>query len=297
MMGHVVRLTGASLLLVVCMLRPFLPGGYDGFAVALAAMGHAVGTVGLLLVPFGLVWLAHERRRLWREPDRRAGRTTPFNGVEAIDARGRRLALASIAAVTLVMLALSFVATVTMGPSLGLGVLGLWGYLATRLVGRVNATQHAGTRTFNPAPLYLIVVPLVGALILFVAVGPAIDFSRNRVIDHSAGLVRDIERYRETHGHYPVSLQALTQDYRPAVAGVDRYHYEPNGEGYNVFFEHWSGVLGTREIVMYNSRGEHEFASHDSDLLLSPTPDLAKTLGYYAALDAGRPHWKRLLFD
>jgi hypothetical protein len=48
---------------------------------------------------------------------------------------------------------------------------------------------------------------------------------------------------------------------------------------------------------MCNKRGAHEMTSHAMDLLLLTPSELAVRRGYYAVRDAGRPHWKRFLFD
>jgi len=90
----------------------------------------------------------------------------------------------------------------------------------------------------------------------------------------------DVERYREANGHYPPSLLSVWQDYKPAVKGVEQYHYEPNGDAYNLYFEHLASQLGTREIVMYNKRDEHQMTSHAMDLLLLKPPGLAVQRGY-----------------
>ena len=157
--------------------------------------------------------------------------------------------------------------------------------------------KHAEVRTFNPAPLYLVVVPLVAAVPAFTLVGRAVEFSRNRAIDNSARLIGDIERYYDARGHYPPSLLALHPDYKPLVVGIEKYQYEPNGDAYNVFFEQLSDRLGNREIVMYNKRDEHVMTSHDMDLLTLTPAELARQRGYNAVHDASRAHWKYFWFD
>ena len=70
------------------------------------------------------------------------------------------------------------------------------------------------------------------------------------------------------------SLLALWPDYKPSVIGIKQYHYEPNGEAYNVYFEQLSNRFGTREIVMYNKLDQHAFASHAAHILeTSPSCD------------------------
>ena len=60
---HLVRMGGITMLLVVCMFYPFLPGKYDGLAVTLSTMAQLFGTAGLLLVPIGVLWVVYEARK------------------------------------------------------------------------------------------------------------------------------------------------------------------------------------------------------------------------------------------
>jgi hypothetical protein len=286
MIGHLARMSATSMLVVACMLLPFLPGRYDGLAVTLSLMSQVLGTAGLLLVPLGALWLAYELRGRANDTGGRSGTSI-----------GYWLGLASLGASTLIAVAISLVAFVNVGPSLGVAAIALSVWCAARLVARLRAMRSAAARTFNVTPLYLVVVPVVAAISRLALVGPASEFSRNRAIENSAALIRDIERHHEVHGHYPPSLLSLHKDYEPEVMGIEAYHYEPNGEAYNVYFEHVPDLLGTREIVMYNHRGQHEMTSHDMDLLLATPAELARGRGYYAVHDASRPHWKRFLFD
>jgi hypothetical protein len=237
-------------------------------------------------VPLGAIWLGYELKIRRRQTATRPARDL-----------GHGLALASLAVATLVALGFAGFAWGIVGRSLGFAVLALWVYCAFRLAGKLRAMKHAEVRTFNPAPLYLIVVPLVAAVPAFTLVGRAVEFSRNRAIDNSAQLIGDIERYYDARGHYPTSLLALHPDYKPLVVGIEKYHYEPNGDAYNVFFEQLSDRLGNREIVMYNKRDEHVMTSHAMDLLTLTPAELARQRGYNAVHDASRAHWKYFWFD
>ena len=287
MLRHLAGIGAATLLIGACMFLPFMPGQYDGFAATLSAWSQLVGTVGLLLVPFGAIWLWYELKRRRRETATRPARDL-----------GHGLALASLAVATLVALGFAAFAWGIVGRSLGFAVIALWIYCGFRLTRKLKAMKHAAVRTFNPAPLYLVAVPIVAAVLTFTLVGRAVGFSRNRAMENSAQLINDIERYRDANGHYPPSLLALWQDhYKPLVIGIEKYHYELNGEAYNVFFEQLSDQLGTREIVMYNKRDEHVMTSHTTDLLTLTPAELAYQRGYYAVNNASRPHWKYFWFD
>lgn len=286
MVRHLALTMVASTLIVACMFYPFLPGGYDSLAVTLSAMAQLFGMAGLLLVPLGAIWLAYE----FSIGAAKAG-SRPGNRM------GYWFGLASICASTIVAIVVSLGAAVDNHFSLGLGVIAVWAYVAFRLAARLKARRNAEVWTFNPAPLYLVVLPIVAAVFEFTLVGPAAEFSRNRAIDDSARIISDIERYRDAHGHYPQSLHSLWDDNRPSVIGIKRYHYEPNGNYYNLYFEHFAVALDMKEIVMYNKRDEQDFSSHNSDLLLLSPSEVAAQRGHVAVHDASRPHWKYFLFD
>lgn len=286
MIRHVAWMSVAALLVVASTLLPYLPGRYDGLAVTLSASSRLLGLASVLLFPLGAIWLAHELRSHKQGAGRRPGTNLEY-----------WLALTSIGVLTIVAVAVSVAAAINVGPSLGFGALALCVWCAARLSAKLKAMRSAPVRTFNAAPMYLVVVPAVAAISEIALVGPASEFSRDRAIENSTRLIADIERYREVHGHYPRSLLSLWKDYEPGVMGVEQYHYEPSGDAYNVYFEHVADQLGTREIVMYNRRDEHEMTSHDMDLLLLTPAELAGRRGYYAVREASRPHWKRFWFD
>ena len=287
-MRHLVRISAATLLIVACMFLPFMPGGYDRLAVTLSTMSQLFGMAGLLLVPLGAVWLAYELNM-------RAANARTWRGKDI----GYWFALASIGVATFVALIVSLGAFINVGPSLGLGTIALWALCAARFAGTLKTTTNPAGRTFNAAPLYLVVVPIVVAAFKWSFVAPAVEFSRNRAIRDSARLIADIEQYRVANGRYPVSLLSVWEDYRPEVIGVEAYRYEPSGDAYNLFFEQFSDRFGTREFVMYNPRDRQAMTSHKMDRLQLSAQELVReqSRGHYAVHDAAQPHWKYFWFD
>ena len=148
-------------------------------------------------------------------------------------------------------------------------------------------------------PFYLIAVPVVVALMQFMFVERAIEYSRNRAINNSAPLIAAIEEYRTRNGHYPASLLAEWPDYLPRVIGISQYHYQPHGDAYNLVFEQFNYRVGTREFVVYNPRDEQVMTAHARDILEFTPSQLAleRTRGHYAQHDLPQPHWKSFLFD
>ena len=279
MARHLARIGAISAAILVCLFLPYLPGGYDRFAVTLSTLAQMLGYAGALMIPLGLSWLVAEEKARKR------------------DRHGFYYAIAAIAVGTLIAALLALGAFITQGVSLAVIVLALWILAIVRMRPVLNRLRTTGLGRFNPAPIYLVVVPVVVSLAQYSLLGRATEFSRNRAMAASAPLLADIEKYRAANGKYPASLLALHQDYKTSIIGVERYFYEPNGDGYNLFFEQMSDQLGARELVVYNPRDEHLVVVHDSDVLLW-TPDQLRTRRTYNVVhDAAAPHWKYFWFD
>ena len=229
----------------------------------------------LLLVPVGALWLVSRYS-------------------SGLAARGRGLTILTLAVACLVW-----------------GFLSLAGWMSSVMLGALTAAfglyllALAILRRRQPSPasvsatamaLCLGALPIAIVALQWAIVPPAVDFSRDRAILNSAQLIADIERYHATNGRYPMSLQGLWPDYKTGVMGIEKYHYEPSGEAYNVFFEQPALRFGTREIVMYNPRDEQEMTSHTAALLGTPQ-QLNRRRGYYASGNTAHPHWKYFWFD
>ncbi len=277
MLTHLLRITTATAGVVLCMLLPFLPGRYDSLAGPLSAMSQLFGKVGLLLVPVGALWMAS---RYW---SRLAGKQ-------------HVIAIAGLIASSVVWVVLSLGALVS-SLSLGLGALALSAYVVSRVSPRLRLLTSATPRHSSAVPLYMLIVPVAVALLQPMLAGPATEFSRSRAIRNGAQLIADIEQYRAAHGRYPASLLSVWEDYSPGVIGIKEYHYEPSGDAYNLFFEHFTFQLGTREFVMYNPRDRQVMTSHKMDLLQLTPEELEPRRGYYAVHEAPHPHWVYFWFD
>ena len=288
---HSLGLLAASGVLVLCMVLPYLPGDYDALATTLSTLAQLVGLAGLVFVPLGLAWLVYELRL-------RASGTSGAVARPATD-WGRVFALAALVIATPIAWLFALAAAHEFASSLALGLilLALWTAAAWRFLARVRARRAEAVRRFDPAPLYLLLVPLILMAVRLTALEPLSRSARERAIANSAELIADIEGHRAERGHYPDSLLAVHDDYEPQVAGVPRYLYARQGEGYTLAFEIMSLTPGTREFVVYNPRDEHALPAHDGDWLLWTPAQRAARPGHYAVEDAGSAHWKRFLFD
>lgn len=285
---HLVRGSGLIILLVLCTFYPFFSGEYDALATPLSGMAQVLGVLGLLFVPVGVLWLIYELRKRARAKSNLSTK-----------ARGYYFALASMVVFSLIAIAVSFGAFLSQGLSFGFLTLALCFYVASRLTPGLKSLKRAEGEGFNYVPLYLVFVPCM-VLIFQLALAPrATNFSRNRAIAQSAELIGDIEKYHAEHGRYPASLLALHKDYKPSVVGIEQFHYAPNGEAYNLFFEQPTFLLdfGIREIVMYNKLDEHLMVSHAAWILTAAPEQLAARQGWHTSHDASSQHWKYFWFD
>jgi hypothetical protein len=263
---HLLGSAGATAVVILCTVLPFLPGRHDTLAVPLSAMAEMVGTAGLITVPFGAFVLVAERSsRL-----------------------GRWRAVLTVLMAVFAALAWSLVAVTAMvhsGFALGIAVLTLGVYI--------------GLRAWPVLPLYLATVPLAAAAFQFAFVDQAVEASRNRAMRNAAPLIAAIERHRAEHGRYPPSLLASWGDFAPGVIGIERYYYEPHFDAYNLVFEQFTYRLGTDEYLVYNPRDEQVFTAHAVDILeLTPAQlALERTRGHYEEGPASQPHWKYFRFD
>lgn len=258
-------------ILLSAMLLPFLPGRHDPIAELVSAAATVAAFAGLLLVPIGLVWLISGRQY--------------GSATAAVIAGGVVGAAAAVAA----------------GASGSLAVAGVLVVMAAtwlvRLRRRAGAARRTGTGLPRWVPVALIVVPLVSVALRITVVGSAASRGRDLAIANAAALISDIEQYRERTGAYPVALNSLWPDYPSGVIGIERYHYEPNAQAYNLYFRQPSADIATQEIVMYNPAGEQDFSSHDADLLELSPEGIRLQRGYFASHQLAQAGWKRFLFD
>jgi hypothetical protein len=281
---HLVRLGGIVILLAVCMFYPFLPGDYDAMAIAVSTIAQIIGTVGLLFVPIGVPWLIYEVRT---------------HGVQK-PGKSYYFAIASLIATLILVIVMILSMFVIIGISFAALTFALGFYVLSRLIPRVKALKQAQSAAINAAPLYLLFIPIASLLIQVAFAAPATESSRNRAIGMSGELINEIEKHHALHGRYPSSLLAVWKDYDPSVVGIEKYHYAPNGDAYNLFFEQPRFILdnlGTREFVVYNKLDEHVMTSHAAWILGSTPEQLEARQGWYAVHDASSPHWKYFWFD
>jgi len=290
MILHLVKMAVIIAVTVLCIFSPFLPGEYDTLAGPLSTTAQLLAAAALLLVPLGVLWLISEIVRQTQQ-----SRTSPNNS-----RRTYYFVVVSLIAACLLVSLVSLIVLFGISPSLGILTLALWFYIVSRWLPKLRQLKTAEIKNIPATPLYLIITPLVVLFFQVWLAAPLTEFSRNHAIANSNEFVSDLEAYHDEYGHYPVSLAAMWKDYYPDVVGIEKFHYAPHDQSYNLFFEQprlFFDNFGTREWVVYNSQDEHRMFSHTSWFLLLPPQELERSQGWYAVHDAEVPHWEYFWFD
>ena len=261
---------------IVMTFLPFAPGGYDSLAVPLAVMAWVLGRVGLLLVPIGLLWLWALSRDAMARPRWLI-----------------RLSAGTSVLILMVMTVIAFAASGSLLLATGTAA------VATLLVARTahRMRRDPATRVPRMAAALIAVAPILVLAAQTMLVDAAAMGARNRVIANAAPLIEEIERYRTRRGTYPESLFSIWGDYKPSIVGVERYHYERSGDGYNVIFREPSLDFGMRRFVVYNPLDRQRVTVHETDRLLLDEAGLdADNAGNTVVRALPQAHWKLFLF-
>lgn len=288
MISHLVRMVGITIFISLCVFYPFFPGQYDSLAMPLSITAQLSVAIGLLLVPIGVLWLTYEFRKQFQRKRNLA-----------VSPRRYYFAIVSIIVFSIIAIAVSFAAFATVGFSLAVISVIVWAVIFSRFYPSLKSMKFIEQDNFYYAPAYFVFVPVATILLQLIISTPITNLSRDYAIANSKEYIDDIEEYHAQYGKYPSSLLAMWKDYYPNVVGVEKFHYTPSDNAYNLFFEQPRLLfdnIGTREWVVYNPLDEHQMFSHTSWLLLSPN-DLERSQGWYAVYDTMHPHWKYFWFD
>ncbi|MHC1774886.1 MAG: hypothetical protein AB9834_05670 [Lentimicrobium sp.] len=252
---------------------PFLSGEYDRLAMSLSILIQGIGIAGLLLSATGIFWLT-------------------------IPGKFRFFANSSVYIASFLTIVFAFFAHLMAGLLFGVIILACCALIIIRLRQRLKNTTDK--QSFSFVPVYLVVIPLSLLIIQLLIAKPVTDWSRRRTIANADEYIRDIENFQSKNGYYPKTLQAMYQDYFPQTVGVEKYHYLPYGNSYNISFEQpgfFLDLIGTKEWVVYNPKDEHRVYSHTSWFLLLSPEESELRQGWYTSENTEFKHWKSFFFD
>lgn len=262
------QLIALNVLVVLCIFLPFIPGRFDKLAFALSGMAQVTGFLGLLLVPFGILWLIQEIKKI-------AGNSKPLNNWS----NGYYYAITATCICTFICLLFALSLLFAIGPSATVVSLVALVYALYKLIPAIKNLKHTNSKVFNATPLYLLSVPIIAFTVRLFFIGPVSDYSRNYAIKHAEKVINAIEDYYAQRGDYPESIDYLYNIPKPSVMGIDEFLYERNGKAYNLSFVQWQHLGATREVVMYNKNNEHNVKGH------------------FASYNARQPHWRYYWLD
>ena len=234
------------LLVAVASVAPFLPGSSNNFAHIISQFAQAIGNIGLPFVPFGLVWLIIEMRN---KKGQQLNRWT--NGYYP-----SWLALIPV----FLFLALKILTTIVDGQTFGIGPFTFIISVAAFFVYRIQKLKKKTDYKFNPAPLYIILIPVIALLTSKFAVETVAVLTREKAIVNAEPLIAAIEKYKTENGKYPENLESLKGKYiqeipKQNVMGMRAYQYENRNSSFQLSFErlwHWNAT----EVVVYNTLGQ-----------------------------------------
>lgn len=252
---------------------PFMPGDFDRLAMPLSTIIQGFGIIGVLLSVIGVLWLLLPNKFIF-------------------------FANLSLYLWGFLIIIFTFLAYLIAGILFGIVILIFLTLSLIKFRQRINETLEK--ESFSFFPFYLIVLPFSILTIQFIIAKPITDWSRNRTISNANEFIRDIENFKSKNGYYPMTLQAMYKDYYPQSVGVDKFHYLPFGNSYNISFEQprfLLDIIGTKEWVVYNPKDEHRVYSHTSWFLLLSPEESEIRQGWYSSVNTKHRHWKLFLFD
>src|SRR5688572_11623620 len=278
-MKHVFLILLVITIMVIGVFLPFIHGDYDYFSVGISSAIQFAAFASLLLIPIGLIWCLMDFFKRNHETVRHP-------------ARFRKIALGIT---VIIILAAALGAFASNNRFSAIIILLAGPFILSRINKKRKELKSENTVRNSITPYYLIFIPMVVISIRLTLFEQFKNQSTDYVIQQSEQLIQDIESYKKTNGHYPLSLLSTIEDYRTNVSGIDRFHYELKGDAYNLYFEQFSEMLGTEEIVMYNKLDEHEMTVHNQDLLRIPDQQIIR--GYHQVKKLPQSHWKIFYFD
>ncbi|MEQ1585278.1 MAG: hypothetical protein ABL895_05325 [Cyclobacteriaceae bacterium] len=276
-MKHIFVIVFSIVVIEAGIFLPYIHGDYDFFAVGLSYIFQFAAFTSLLLVPLGLIWFI----------------LNIVNGKNAEAVKYPVYIRKSAFVVTVIIVLAAALGAFASNNRFSAIIILAIGVFTLFILRKRMKDLHSVPD--NIVPYYFMFIPLSIVFFRLTYLEKVKENATDFVITQSEQLIHDIEEYKKINGHYPISLLSTIEDYKPLVSGIPRFHYELNGDAYNLYFEQISSMIGTEEIVMYNKLGEHEMTVHNQDLLRIAPASIRR--GYHKVADHFRKDWKIFYFD
>lgn len=280
-----IKLVAINALLVLVILSPFLPGPANKLVIGLSVLGQLSGSLPLLLVPVGIIWAIIEII------NRKQANNTGINRRPAFV-----LAIIATAISTATYLLFLLGVFVTDGWPAGLTSL-LAGVIVSIITirGIRKLKNNTGTR-LNPAPFYLLTIPLVALVTRIYVMEPVSNKSRDLAIEKTQSLITLIEAYKSRTGQYPDSIEQLAAQSTnkiptAGIMGILNIRYNKINDQYSLSFSQWLELGSLEEIVLYDKSDlrnnlKGHYAAYDYGF------DLCRIKGAFAVHDTRYTNWQ-----
>ena len=234
------------LLVAVASVAPFLPGPSNNFSHGISQFAQAIGYIGLPFVPFGLFWLIIEmRNKNGQQLNRWTSGYYPS-----------WLALIPV----FLFLPLKITTTILEGQTFSILPFTIIISATAFFIYLIQKLKKKTDYKFNPAPLYIVLIPVIALLTSKFAVEKAAALTRDKAIVKAEPLIAAIEKYKTENGEYPENLESLKGNYiheipKPNIMAMRAYQYEKRNSSFQLTFErlwHWNAT----EVVVYNTLGQ-----------------------------------------
>ena len=252
-----------SIGIVVAGLLPFLPGPRNHISHTFSQFVQVIGYVGLVFVPFGLIWLMFEIR------NKKGAKLNHWTS-------GYYPALLVLTPI-IVFIPIQILRALRFGPF----TFDFWPLIIIFLIFgfvffRIRKLKYKTEQRFNSTPLFIVFLPLVAILCSETALPKAAKITREEVISKTAPVITALENYKIEHAVYPDRLEDLEGKYISAIPvfrkmGLHTYQYEKSGETFQLSFEqhyHWYAT----EVVAYQKYG-HKISKADYENYPTKSPD------------------------
>ncbi|MCW5911990.1 MAG: YIP1 family protein [Cyclobacteriaceae bacterium] len=259
-------LTMICLALLGAIMLPFLQGSFSIATVIVSGISQAVGFIGLVFVPVGIVGLAvNQISKFKAEPSYKSR----FNYA---------MALTALIMGSLLYAGLNTALFINGDIKAGTLTLLMGIFLVYRAFSYLQ--RNAQVIPFQRVFVYLICIPLVAFYGRKVLAFELADMSRNHTINQAAIWITEIESYKKITGEYPDSINELNAELpQPKYMGIRDFSYQKKNGTYNIFFVQWVDMGAVQEVVVYSNTDDYNMKGH------------------FASYDASQPHWKYFWLD